>query len=478
MAHESELPGIRAVGVIGSGQIGPDIALHLAKSLHARDVPVIVVDVSSEALTRGQAKVEAKVRKGRESGAFTEADADGMLRALTFTPEYERLRGASFVIEAATENVDVKRAIFTKLEELVATDAVLASNSSHIEPEFIFSVLRHPERALVIHYFFPAERNQLVELVPGPSTRASLTHGVATLYEAIGKVPIHVGGRYGYAVNPIFEGLFLAAALAVEEGLGTTKEVDAAAKRALGLGVGPFTAMNLTGGNPITAHALDIMTDRIGPWFRTPRLLHDAMASKAPWDVPGRAERVELPAAREQAIGDAMLGAYFGLAGEILDSGIVSLSDLELAVEIGLAMRPPFATMNALGIARAQSLVQRYADAHPGFIVPVTLSRQAGKPFTIPCVSRRDVGDVADAWVAGIKPYGLFVDLPAYGHRTRALVPHEETGERRGADLTKRYRIGDQVRVTGKSKDALQVVIRAVKEHDFAVALQFVNLRP
>jgi ribosomal protein S1 len=56
-------------------------------------------------------------------------------------------------------------------------------------------------------------------------------------------------------------------------------------------------------------------------------------------------------------------------------------------------------------------------------------------------------GDVADAWVAGIKPYGLFVDLPAYGHRTRALVPHEETGERRGSDLTKRFRIGDQLRV-------------------------------
>ncbi len=397
MAHESGFPAIRAAGVIGSGQIGPDIALHLAKSLHARGVPVIVVDVSDDALARGRAKVETKIGKARESGAFSDADADGMRGALSFTQDYQRLRDASFVIEAATENVDVKRAIFTKLEELVAKDAVLASNSSHIEPELIFSALRHPERALVIHYFFPAERNQLVEIVPGPCTSPTLTDRVASFYEAIGKVPIQVGGRYGYAVNPIFEGLFLAAALAVEEGLGTTKEVDAAAKRALGLGVGPFTAMNLTGGNPITAHALDEMTDRIGTWFRTPRLLKDAMTSKAPWEVAGRDERVELPADREQAIGDSMLGAYFGLVGEILDSGIVSLSDLELAVEIGLVMRPPFAAMNALGVAQATSLVRRYADAHPGFIVPVSLSRQtqAGKPFRVPCVRRRDVGDVA-----------------------------------------------------------------------------------
>jgi len=63
-------------------------------------------------------------------------------------------------------------------------------------------------------------------------------------------------------------------------------------------------------------------------------------------------------------------------------------------------------------------------------------------------------GDIADAWVAGIKPYGLFVDLPVYGHRTRALVPNEETGERRGTDLTKRYRIGDQLRVEIVAVDA------------------------
>ena len=61
---------------------------------------------------------------------------------------------------------------------------------------------------------------------------------------------------------------------------------------------------------------------------------------------------------------------------------------------------------------------------------------------------------MVDAWVAGIKPYGLFVDLPVYGHRTRALVPHEETGERRGTDLTKRYRIGDQLRVEITDIDA------------------------
>lgn len=385
------------VGVVGSGQIGPDIALHLAKALAPAGVAVTVVDVAQEALDRGRTKLEQKVAKARETGAFAPALADAIGRAVQFTTSYDALRDADLVIEAATENLDVKRRIFEQLEALCAPTTILASNSSHIEPPLIFGHLQHRGRTLVIHYFFPAERNPLVEVVPGPDTGAALTDAVAALYEEMGKVPVRVGSRYGYAVNPVFEGLFLAAALAVEEGLGSTKEVDAAARRALGLGIGPFTAMNLTGGNPITNHALDEMTSRLGPWFRSPRLLREAMTSGRPWDVPKRGEKVELPPEREQRIADTMRGAYFGLCGEILDSGIISLSDLELAVEMGLVVRPPFSSMNALGVDKALALVEAYAAAHEGFPVPRCIRDQAaaGQPFEIDYVLRRDEGDVA-----------------------------------------------------------------------------------
>jgi len=391
---------IQRVGVVGSGQIGPDIALHFAKALQGHDARVTVVDISPEALERGRAKLEQKVAKGLESGAFTPAAADAIRGAVHFTASYDELRDADLVIEAATENLAVKRRIFEQLETICAPAAILASNSSHIEPERLFEHLRHRERALVIHYFFPAERNPLVEIVPVPAprgTRLALADAMMALYEELGKVPIRVGSRYGYAVNPVFEGLFLAAALAVEAGLGTTREVDAAARRALGLGVGPFTAMNLTGGNPITNHALDEMTSRLGAWFRSPRLLQDAMAAGTPWDVPKRGEEVLLPPEREQRIADAMLGAYFGICGEIVDSGIVSLSDLELAVEIGLAMRAPFGAMNELGVERALALVEAYAAQHAGFPVPRCLREhaRAREPFHVDYVLRRDEGDVA-----------------------------------------------------------------------------------
>jgi enoyl-CoA hydratase/3-hydroxyacyl-CoA dehydrogenase len=390
---------IAKIGVVGSGNIGPDIALYFAKAFAAHGVPVVVVDVSADAVERGRAKASQKIAKGVESGAFSPAQAEGMTRALTFTTDYEQLRGASLVVEAATENLDVKRKIFAQLATLCGPATILASNSSHIEPEEIFGQLAAADRAraLVIHYFFPAERNPIVEIVSGRDTDRALADLVLALYEEIGKIPVRVAGRFGYAVNPVFEGLFLAAALAVEAGLGTVKEVDAAARRALGLGVGPFTAMNLTGGNPITNHSLDVMTGKLGPWFRSPRLMKEAMAAGTPWQTPKRNEPVELPPEQEQRIGDTMLGAYFGLVGQILDSGIITLADLELSVESGLAIRAPFAFMNAVGVPHALSLVVAYAASNPGFEVPRCLVAQAarGTPVVSPQVLRRDVDGIA-----------------------------------------------------------------------------------
>ncbi len=388
---------IAKVGVIGSGQIGPDIALHFAKALHRFGVPVVVVDVAREALDRGGTKLRQKVEKGRESGAFPAGEAAAIVDSVTFTTDYEQARGASLVVEAATESLAVKRRIFATLEDICGPDTILASNSSHLEPEEVFSGVRQAARSLVIHYFFPAERNPLVEIVAGRETDPALSDAMLAFYESIGKVPVRVGSRFGYAVNPIFEGLFLAATLLVEEGAGTVKEVDAVARRALGLGIGPFTAMNLTGGNPITNHALEEMSGRFGSWWRSPRLMQEAIASGIPWDVAKRDEKVELPADQERRIADTMLGACFGLAGQILDSGVITLADLELAVETGLDMRPPFACMNATGPSQSLELVSRYAERHPGFAVPGCLVEQAraGRPFRIEHVLRRDDGDVA-----------------------------------------------------------------------------------
>ena len=153
------------IAVIGSGQIGPDIALYFSKTLSSSGVQIHVVDIAEDALTRGKAKLEKKIAKGVETGAFTPDQQARMLEHVTFTSDYESVRGADFVVEAATEDRELKQRIFTQIEAMVSDDAILASNSSHLEPETIFAQTQHKSRTLVIHYFFPAERNPIVEIV-------------------------------------------------------------------------------------------------------------------------------------------------------------------------------------------------------------------------------------------------------------------------------------------------------------------------
>ena len=243
---------VRKIGIVGSGQIGPDIALHMTKAMQPHGVPVVVVDISEKALAAGKSKLEKKIDKGVESQAFKPDFGAAMKANTLFTADYKQLAGADLVIEAASEDLPIKRKIFKQLESALAEDAILASNSSHMEPEIIFGECARKGRTAVIHYFFPAERNPVVEIVPGKGTDAALTTWLMNFYEEVGKIPIHVKSRYGYAMDPIFEGLFHAACLCVEEGLGSVKVVDEAVRRVLRQGVGPFTAMNLTGGNPLT----------------------------------------------------------------------------------------------------------------------------------------------------------------------------------------------------------------------------------
>ncbi len=388
---------VTKIGVVGSGQIGPDIALHFSKVFHRHDVPIVVVDIAQEALDRGQAKLHKKIDKGIESGAFKPDMGQAMKDSCQFTTDYAQLSGADFIIEAATEDRDLKARIFGQLAGLVSADAVLASNSSHLEPEEIFAELADKSRTLVIHYFFPAERNPMVEIVPGAETSGELVSSLMKFYEAIGKVPIRVRSRYGYALDPVFEGQFLAAALLAQDDLGTTKEIDSVACRALGLTVGPFTAMNLTGGNPITHHGLQQYTTKIMPWYHSPKILADRVASGEKWETPGRGEKIDVPEDRASEIFDLLRGAYFGIVCEVLDSGISNIADLDMGVEIGLDMSPPFRLMNEIGVDNALALVEKFAARYDGFKVSDRLRKQAatGKPWSIPTVLREDHGDVA-----------------------------------------------------------------------------------
>lgn len=387
---------IRRAAVIGSGQIGPDIALHLVKTLSPHGVETVVLDISEAALESGRGKMFGKIDKGVRTGAFRDAQAAGMRSSVTFTSDYGSLAGVDLVIEAASEDLAIKRRIFRSVEELTGPGAVLLSNSSHIEPSRIFAELAEPGRAAVAHYFFPAERNPVVEIVADGAARG-LVPWLLAFYEEIGKVPVAVESRFGHALNPIFEGMFLAAALAVEEGLGTSKEVDDVARRALRLGIGPFTAINLTGGNPIACEGFAEMHERLHPWFRVPRLLEEAVAEEGPtgrvWDVPARGEEVAVPDARRQRIEERITAAYLGLAAWTAADGAISVPDLDMSCHLALAVVRPFGLMRRLGSERVSALLASYREREPDFFDPAGFAEHlpAWTSHPVSRVGRRDV---------------------------------------------------------------------------------------
>lgn len=387
---------IGKVGVIGSGQIGPDIALHFVTALQPFGVEVVVVDVAQEALEKGKAKLHKKVDKGAEKGIFKGPQAEAMKNQVLFTSDYGLLSGADLVVEAATEDLPLKRRIFKQVESLVSPTAILASNSSHIEPEGIFEELQHKDRSICAHYFFPAERNPAMEIIPGKDTSADLTEFMMRFYEVIGKMPVKVGSRYGYAVDPVFEGLMVACIQCIDAGLGDSKQVDAVAAKCLGLRVGPLTGQNLTGGNPISVHGLSIMNERINKWYRVPERLTQMVESKSDWEVPGRGETIEVSPEQEQAIAEEIQGAYFAMVSEMIDAGIISTSDFDLLIGVALDIRPPFSFMNSMGLPKALELVENFSKKYPDMPVSSKLREHAasGTPWDVLDVLFEKRGDV------------------------------------------------------------------------------------
>ncbi len=377
MSYQYQNISVSKISIIGAGQIGPDIALYFSKVFVRHNVKIIIVDIAEIAIQNAKTKIEKKINRGVETGAFKPEMADNMKTSIDYTLNYKDIAGSDIVLEAATEDEKIKDAIFKQIEIYCNNECLFFSNSSHMQPEVIFKNINNQKRCLVTHYFFPAERNPVVEIIPSDKTDKNLVQDLLGLYESIGKVPIKVKSSYGYAIDPIFEGLCQTAILCLERGYGTVKEIDKVATEDLGLGVGPFTALNLTGGNPITDHGLNEMNKQLMPWFKSPARLAEAVKNNQSWPTAARGEEVDVPADKREKITRQFQGAYFGLASYIMDLGICSLSDLNMACELSLVIKPPFSMMNKIGLENSLSVVREFCGDHNGFKVPRSLEKAA-----------------------------------------------------------------------------------------------------
>lgn len=240
---EYTIPAGAAVGVLGAGTMGAGIAEVAARAGH----PVTVVDAAAGAAERAVAEVGRRLARDVERGRLSGQEADAVTARLTPGLSVEDLAGCRVVVEAVVEQLEVKRDLFAALERLVDPAAVLATNTSSLSVTAIAAGLDHPERVVGLHFFNPAQRMRLVEVVRGDACAPAVVEAVAELARAWGKTPVVCTSTPGFIVNRVARPYYGEAQRMVEEGVADPATVDAVLREAGGFPMGPFELTDLVG---------------------------------------------------------------------------------------------------------------------------------------------------------------------------------------------------------------------------------------
>jgi enoyl-CoA hydratase/3-hydroxyacyl-CoA dehydrogenase len=361
------------LAVVGAGNMGSGIAQKMA----TEGFEVVLVDLGDERVAHGLSIIARTLHDGVDRGIFTAGDVAASLKRIKGTSRFEDLANVDLVVEAVFEDLEVKKSVFRRLDEVCPPDAVLATNTSSFSVTELAAAASHPERVIGLHYFFHPAKNRLVEVVAGKTTNPRLLRRAWRLQDALGKTPIASSDSYGFIVNRFFLPWLTEAVRMLDEGLATTATIDEAAKKAFGIGMGPFALMNVTG-VPIAFHTATTLGRAFGAMYEPPALLREQVESGLPWPITGTPSPEQF-----KIVGDRLATAAFYVAAALVDEGVGTIEDTDIGARVGLRWRRgPFELMNQFGIERAQDVVAGFASRW-NLPVPATLANQAAaaKPF-------------------------------------------------------------------------------------------------
>ncbi len=361
------------VGVIGSGSIGPDLAYGFVSALAGTPgARVYLHDIKQEALDAGVARIRGYVGKGVARGKLSPKAAAAIEAALTPTLELADLADCEYVLEAATEDLAIKKIILKNLEAVVDDDCLIGFATSGLPRAQIAAETRRPQRCFVNHPFFPAWRAMPIEVVL--SEDAGYSDRMLATLKRLGKVPVITADVPCFAADDIFCTYCAEAARIFTEGLATPEQVDRIVNDAIG-GGGPFNVMDLTRGNLLNVKCLKLMeeADTGSPWFAPPAVF--STQANTPW-LDHRNPGVS---AYDEDLGktvlDRILAVLLGRTYFVVDHEVCDPADLNWLTRNALGFSSGLLDLaESLGAERVRDICTTYAAANPGFEVPASIA--------------------------------------------------------------------------------------------------------
>ncbi len=234
---------IDSVGVLGGGLMGSGIAEVAARAGY----PTYVREVSSELADRSRRSIEKSLSRAVERGKLSHDDCNGALGRLAFGTDLQAAAVGKIVIEAVVEDLEVKNHLWHELNRLAKPETIFASNTSSLTIAAMAAASGRPDRLIGLHFFNPVPVMALAEVVPTIGTSAATTEAVTAFVRKLGKEPVRAKDASGFIVNRLLVPYMLDAVRAVEQGVGSTADIDAAMKLGTGVPMGPLTLLDFVG---------------------------------------------------------------------------------------------------------------------------------------------------------------------------------------------------------------------------------------
>jgi enoyl-CoA hydratase/3-hydroxyacyl-CoA dehydrogenase len=350
----------------------------IAQKMAQEGLNVVMVDIKDEFVERGLATIKGLLQEAVERKIFKPEQVEATLARITGTTDFGAVADADLVLEAVFEDKQVKAELFQNLDQICSDKTILATNTSSFFVREFAEKTSRPDRFVGLHYFFHPAKNRLLEVIPHADTSEETLEKSLLVAKLHGKTSIVVKDAPGFAVNRFFVPFLNEAARMLEEDMANIPTIEAAARQAFKIGMGPFELMNVTG-IPIAVHASATLGNELGPFYATAEILKAQMDKNELWNLDGDVDETKLAMVIER-----FYGVCLGVAAALVDEGVATVEDTDRGAKIGLRwIMGPFEIMNKIGVARTYAAVEAITQKYPDFKMPEVLAKQnaLGQPF-------------------------------------------------------------------------------------------------